>query len=59
MPTAPSWIPQEREHLAIAWIRASNNGIEGADQRSATFRQKVVDLFIQQAPPDAHPGPEK
>lgn len=41
MGKAPTWTPQERETVALAWLRATNNGIQGADQKSEDFRNKI------------------
>jgi hypothetical protein len=56
MGKAPEWTAKEREHASIAWFRATNNGIEGVNQRNQDFRNKVFDFFKVLAPMDALPG---
>jgi hypothetical protein len=55
MGKAPKWLPQEREVAALAWIRATNDGIEGADQRGSIFQEKVHSLFKVLTPANAPP----
>jgi hypothetical protein len=53
MGRAPAWLPEEREVAAIAWVRATNNGIEGVEQRGNDFRNKVHNYMKAYSPPDA------
>jgi hypothetical protein len=56
MGKAPTWTTKEREVVALAWLRATNNGIQGADQKSEVFRNKIHALFKAFSPRDAPPG---
>jgi hypothetical protein len=53
MGRAPNWLPEECETAAIAWIRATNNGIEGVEQRGKDFRNKVHNYMKAYSPPTA------
>jgi hypothetical protein len=56
MGKAPTWTTKEREVLALAWLRATNNGIQGADQKNEVFRNKIHGLFKALSPRDAPQG---
>jgi hypothetical protein len=56
MGKAPTWTTKERETVALAWLRATNNGIQGADQKGEDFRNKIHVLFKALSPRDAPPG---
>lgn len=53
MGRAPTWSPKEREAASIAWLRATNNGIEGVEQRGADFREKIHTFLKIYTPRDA------
>jgi hypothetical protein len=53
MGRAPAWLPEESEAASIAWIRATNNGIEGVEQRGSDFRSKVHNYMKAYSPSDA------
>lgn len=55
MGRAPAWTQKEQEVASIAWVRATNNGIEGVDQCSADFRNKVHRFVQIYAPFDSQP----
>jgi hypothetical protein len=57
MGKAPTWTTKERETVALAWLRATNNGIQGADQKAKDFRNKIHVLFkALLSPRDAPPS---
>jgi hypothetical protein len=56
MGKAPTWTTKERETVALAWLRATNNGIQGADQKGEDFRNKIHAIFKALSPRDAPPG---
>jgi muconolactone delta-isomerase len=56
MGKAPAWTMKERETVALAWLRATNNGIQGADQKSEDFRNKIHGFLKALSPKDCPPG---
>jgi hypothetical protein len=56
MGKAPTWLTKERETVALAWLRATNNGIQGCDQKGEDYRNKIHALFKAFGPRDAPPG---
>jgi hypothetical protein len=56
MGKAPTWLTKEREVVALAWLRATNNGIQGCDQKGEDYRNKIHALFKAFGPRDAPPG---
>jgi hypothetical protein len=56
MGKAPTWRTKERETVALAWLRATNNAIQGWDQRGEDYRNKIYALFKAFGPRDAPPG---
>jgi hypothetical protein len=56
MGKAPTWLTKERETVALAWLCATNNGIQGCDQRGEDYQNKIHALFKPFGPRDAPPG---
>jgi hypothetical protein len=56
MGKAPTWLTKERELVALAWLRATNNGIQGCDQKGEDYQNKIHTLFKAFGPRDAPPG---
>jgi hypothetical protein len=57
MGKAPTWTMKEGEILVLAWLWATNNGIQGADQeKSKVFCNKIHALFKALSPRDAPQG---
>jgi hypothetical protein len=50
MGKGPAWTDKERELVTLAWVRATNNGIQGADQKSEVYRNKIHAFFKALAP---------
>jgi hypothetical protein len=47
---------KEHETVALAWRWATNNGIQGADQKGKDFHNKIHATFKANSPRDAPPG---
>jgi hypothetical protein len=56
MGRSKTWSSEERRALAIAWVNATNNSIQGNGQRSETYNAKVFDNFRLLTPSGADPG---
>jgi hypothetical protein len=56
MAKAPTWLTKERETVTLAWLRVTNNGIQGCDQEGEDYRSKIHTLFKAFGPRDAPPG---
>jgi hypothetical protein len=51
MGKGPVWSPKESETAALAWFRATNNGIVGADQKSeGNYQDEIYAIFKLHAP---------
>jgi hypothetical protein len=56
MGKAPTWLVKERELVALAWLHATNDGIQGCDQKGEDYRNKIHGLFKALSPKDAQQG---
>jgi hypothetical protein len=56
MGKAPTWPVKERELVALAWLRATNDGIQCCDQKGEDYRNKIHGLFKALSPKDAQQG---
>jgi hypothetical protein len=57
MGKAPTWLTKEREVVALAWlVHATNDGIQGCDQKGEDYRNKIHALFKALSPKDAPQG---
>jgi hypothetical protein len=45
MGKAPTWLVKERGAVALAWLRATNDGIQGCDQKGEDYRNKIHGIF--------------
>jgi hypothetical protein len=50
MGKGPGWSPKEREVAALAWFRATNNGIVGADRRGEDYQEEIYAMFKLYSP---------
>jgi hypothetical protein len=50
MGKGPEWSPKEREVAALAWFRATNNRIVGADQRGEDYQEEIYAMFKLYSP---------
>lgn len=49
-----NWSAEENEHLARAWLAASEDPVVGADQTRKVFKESVRRRFLQMSPTDSN-----